>query len=64
MNKAMKKFIGWLITIVILVILFLAAGPFYIVNEGTQVVVTRFSKIVTSHTDAGILQPISPGLFP
>ena len=54
MNKAMKKFIGWLITIVILVILFLAAGPFYIVNEGTQVVVTRFSKIVTSHTDAGL----------
>ncbi len=54
MNKAMKKFIGWLITIVILVILFLAAGPFYIVNEGTQVVVTRFSKIVASHTDAGL----------
>ena len=54
MNRAMKKFIGWLITIVILVILFLAAGPFYIVNEGTQVVVTRFSKIVTSHTDAGL----------
>ena len=54
MNKAMKKFIGWLITIVILVVLFLAAGPFYIVNEGTQVVVTRFSKMVTSHTDAGL----------
>ena len=54
MNKATKKFIGWLITIVILVVLFLAAGPFYIVNEGTQVVVTRFSKIVTSHTDAGL----------
>ncbi len=54
MNKAMRRFIGWLITIVILVILFLAAGPFYIVNEGTQVVVTRFSKIVASHTDAGL----------
>ena len=54
MNKAMKKFIGWLITIVILVVLFLAAGPLYIVNEGTQVVVTRFSKIVASHTDAGL----------
>ena len=36
MNKAMKKFIGWLITIVILVILFLAAGPLYIVNEGKE----------------------------
>ena len=54
MNKAMKRFIGWLITIVILLILFLAAGPLYIVNEGTQVVVTRFSKIVASHTDAGL----------
>ncbi|MBP5601777.1 MAG: protease modulator HflC [Treponema sp.] len=50
----MKKFIGWLITIVILVVLFLAAGPLYIVNEGTQVVVTRFSKIVNSHTDSGL----------
>ena len=45
MNKAMKRFIGWLITIVVLLVLFLAAGPLYIVNEGTQVVVTRFSKI-------------------
>jgi len=54
MNKAMKKFIGWLITIVVLLILFLAAGPFYIVNEGNQVVVTRFSKIVNSHTDSGL----------
>ena len=54
MNKAMKKFIGWFITIIVLVVLFLAAGPLYIVNEGTQVVVTRFSKIVASHTDAGL----------
>jgi membrane protease subunit HflC len=54
MNKAMKRFIGWLITLVILLVLFLAAGPLYIVNEGTQVVVTRFSKIVASHTDAGL----------
>ena len=54
MNKAMKKFIGWLITIVILLVLFLAAGPLFIVNEGNQVVVTRFSKIVNSHTDAGL----------
>ena len=54
MNKAMKRFIGWLITIVILLVLFLAAGPLFIVNEGTQVVVTRFSKIVNSHTDAGL----------
>lgn len=54
MNKAMKKFTGWLVAIFILVIVFLFMGPLYIVNEGTQVVVTRFSKIVASHTDAGL----------
>jgi regulator of protease activity HflC (stomatin/prohibitin superfamily) len=29
-------------------------GPFYVVNEGSQVVVTRFGKIVNTHTDAGL----------
>ena len=33
MAKSNKKFFGWLITIVILVVLFIATGPFYIVNE-------------------------------
>ena len=54
MTKAMKKFIGWLIALVILFILFVMTGPFYVVNEGNQVVITRFSKIVASHTDAGL----------
>ena len=54
MTKAMKKFIGWLIAIVILFILFVLTGPFYIVNEGRQVVITRFSKIVDSHESAGL----------
>ena len=54
MTKAMKKFIGWLIAIVILFILFVLTGPFYIVNEGKQVVITRFSKIVDSHEEAGL----------
>ena len=54
MTRAMKRFIGWLIAIVILFILFVMTGPFYIVNEGKQVVVTRFSKIVDSHEDAGL----------
>ena len=54
MTKAMKRFIGWLIAIVILFILFVMTGPFYIVNEGKQVVVTRFSKIVDSHDEAGL----------
>ena len=54
MTKAMKRFIGWLIAIMILFILFVLTGPFYIVNEGKQVVITRFSKIVDSHTEAGL----------
>ena len=54
MTRAMKRFIGWLIAIVILFILFVLTGPFYIVNEGKQVVITRFSKIVDSHEEAGL----------
>ncbi len=54
MNKAMKKLIGWLVAIVVLFVAFLFMGPFYIVNEGSQVVVTRFGSIVDSHQDAGL----------
>ena len=34
MTKAMKRFVGWLIALVIIFILFVLTGPFYIVNEG------------------------------
>ena len=54
MTKAMKKFLGWLIAIVVLLIIFLFMGPLYIVNEGNQVVVTRFGSIVNTHTQAGL----------
>ena len=54
MTRAMRKFIGWLITIVILLIIFLFMGPLYIVNEGNQVVITRFGSIVDTHTEAGL----------
>ncbi len=54
MTKAMKRFVGWLVALFILFILFVMTGPFYIVNEGKQVVITRFSKIVDSHTEAGL----------
>ncbi len=54
MTKAMKRFVGWLIALVIIFILFVLTGPFYIVNEGKQVVITRFSKIVDSHSEAGL----------
>lgn len=54
MAKAMKKFISFLITIIILLIVFFFMGPLYIVNEGEQVVVTRFGRIVDTHQDAGL----------
>ncbi len=54
MTRAMRKFVGWLIAIVVLLIVFLFMGPLYIVNEGNQVVVTRFGSIVDTHTDAGL----------
>lgn len=50
----MKKFLGWIITIVVLLIIVLCMGPCYIVNEGEQVVVTRIGRIVDTHTDAGL----------
>ncbi len=54
MTKAMKKLIGWLCAIAALLIIFLVMGPLYIVNEGSQVVITRFGSIVNTHTDAGL----------
>lgn len=53
----MKKNINLYITIAaiaVFAILFFAAGPLYIVNEGEQVVVTRFGEIVSTHTQAGL----------
>ena len=52
MNKAAKKFLTWILVIVALFIIFLFMGPFYIIDEGNQVVVTRFGSIVNTHTDA------------
>lgn len=50
----MKKFWTTLGIIAVLLIIFFMMGPFYIVNEGYQVVVTRFGEIVNSHTEAGL----------
>ena len=52
MKKANKIFVILGVLIVALVI-FMMMGPFYVINEGTQVVVTRFGKIVDTHTEAG-----------
>ena len=54
MTRAMKKFTGWIIAIAVILIILLFMGPLYIVNEGNQVVVTRFGSIVDTHTNAGL----------
>ena len=53
MKKANKIFVILGVLIIALVI-FMMMGPFYVINEGTQVVVTRFGKIVDTHTEAGL----------
>jgi len=50
----MKKFVTVLVIIIVLAILLFAAGPFYIVSEGEQAIVTRFGAIVDSSRDAGL----------
>ena len=48
-----NKFYLRLAAFVAAVVILLAAGPFYIVNEGDQAVVTRFGQIVKSCTSTG-----------
>lgn len=43
-----------LIGIAVVAILALFCNPFYIVNEGDQVVITRFGEIVNTSSDAGL----------
>ncbi len=42
------------VIVLVLLILFLLMGPYYIVKEGEQAVVTRFGKIVKTETEAGL----------
>ncbi len=49
-----KKLYITLGAIALALIIFLMMGPLYIVNEGTQVVVTRFGQIVNTRTDSGL----------
>lgn len=58
MKKLKKKTYITLAIILVAIILFFAAGPFYIINEGNQAVVIRFGKIVSSHTQAGLYMKI------
>lgn len=48
------KFYVTIGVLILLAIVLVALGPFYVVNEGNQVVVTRFGQIVASHTEAGL----------
>lgn len=50
----MKKTIGILLGIGIILAVFLILGPFYIVNEGQQVVITRMGEVVSTKTEAGL----------
>lgn len=50
----MKKLITTLVVIFVLLIILVALGPFYIVEQGEQAVVTRFGKIVATNTEPGL----------
>jgi membrane protease subunit HflC len=50
----MKRLVTVLVVIAIVVIVFLILGPFYIVSEGEQAIVTRFGEIVKTTTQAGL----------
>jgi membrane protease subunit HflC len=50
----MSKPIATVIGIAVLLILFLLLGPFYVIQEGEQAVVTRFGKVVAIETAAGL----------
>ena len=54
MTKQNKKFFITLAVIAAAIFIFLMMGPFYIINEGYQAVVTRFGGIVSTHTEAGL----------
>jgi modulator of FtsH protease HflC len=50
----MKKLMIILGAIAVLIILVLATGPFFIVNEGEQALVVRFGQIIGTQTTAGL----------
>jgi len=50
----MNKLLKILIPVVLLIIIFFALGPLFILDEGEQAVVTRFGRIVKSEHNAGL----------
>ncbi len=52
--KGKKSFYIILLVLAVCVIAFFAAGPFYIIDEGNQAVVTRFGQFAATRTAAGL----------
>ncbi len=50
----MKKLITTFVVIVVLLVILVALGPFYIIEQGEQAVVTRFGKIVNTNVEPGL----------
>jgi membrane protease subunit HflC len=50
----MKRVVTVLVVIGIILVIFVALGPFYVVSEGEQAVVLRFGEIVDTQTTAGL----------
>lgn len=54
MSKKTGKKIAFIFLTIVVVAILIATGPLYIIDEGKQVVVTRFGGIVATHTEAGL----------
>ena len=50
----MKKAITVLVVVAVLMVVLMLLGPVYVLEEGSQAVVTRFGAIVSSQSDAGL----------
>lgn len=50
----MKKLFTTLGILLVIGAVLLLMGPLFVINEGNQVVITRFGEIVASHTEAGL----------
>lgn len=50
----MKKLVTVLVIVTLVLIVFFVLGPFYVLEEGQQAVVTRFGAIVSVQTNAGL----------
>jgi membrane protease subunit HflC len=50
----MKKLITTAVVVAVLAVVFFLLGPFYVLDEGQQAVVTRFGAIVSTADTAGL----------